>query len=46
MPVKSKVKILQNFLAFWEYMNFTKYVDGDPVAMVYQNKNFFVFYWV
>ena len=23
-----------------------KYVDGDPFAMVYQNKNFFVFYWV
>ena len=46
VPVKSKVKILQNFLAFWEYMNFTKYVDGDPFAMVYQNKNFFVFYWV
>ena len=22
------------------------YVDGDPFAMVYQNKNFFVFYWV
>ena len=25
VPVKSKVKILQNFVAFSEYMNFTKY---------------------
>ena len=26
VPVKSKVKILQNFVAFSEYMNFTKIV--------------------
>ena len=23
VPVKSKVEISQNFVAFWEYMNFT-----------------------
>ena len=28
--VKSKVEILQNFVAFSEYMNFKKLVDGGP----------------
>jgi hypothetical protein len=28
VPVKSKVKILQNFVAFSEYMNFK---DGSPL---------------
>jgi hypothetical protein len=27
VPVKSKVKISQNFVAFSEYMNFKKYIS-------------------
>ena len=40
MPVKSKVEILQNFVAFSEYMNFTKQ-KGHVLyesAAVYSNK--------
>ena len=29
VPVKSKVKISQNFVAFSEYMNFTKLIIND-----------------
>ena len=28
VPIKSKVKISQNFVAFSEYMNFTRYLQG------------------
>ena len=31
VPVKSKVEILQNFVAFLEYMNFT---DKNTVGMI------------
>ena len=32
MPVKSKVEILQNFVAFSEYMNFTTKFNASDVT--------------
>ena len=32
MPVKNKVEISQNFVAFSEYMNFTCIADLDEIA--------------
>ena len=33
VPVKSKVKISQNFVAFSEYMNFIKLTNSPPVRI-------------
>ena len=40
MPTKSKMKISQNFVAFSEYINFTKYIDKSTVEI---SKNFVAF---
>ena len=32
MPVKSKEKISQNFVAFSEYMNFTKHINQQRMS--------------
>ena len=34
VPVKSKVEILQNFVAFSEYMNFTSYTSRPLVNSI------------
>ena len=39
MPVKSKVKILQNFVAYPEYMNFIK-IGGTGGGRVYLSPPF------
>ena len=38
VPVKSKVEILQNFVAFSEYMNFTYYNFLSPIFLLIQTQ--------
>ena len=44
MPVKCKVETLQNFVAFSEYMNFTK--KRNKCITKYKHKKVFLFVWV
>ena len=39
VPVKSKVKISQNFLAFSEYMNFNKKANQEQFDFMYCGQN-------
>ena len=44
MPVKIKVKILQNFVAFSEYMNFKRYFRVRPNFQKFMKSDFGYFF--